>query len=115
MKHIAYLNNTIQEYAWGSRTALAELMGQPSPADRPQAELWMGAHPKAPSFVVTESDSKSLLDLIHDQPIEILGKRVAEKFDGKLPYLFKVLAASEPLSIQAHPGTTAAGTDDDQG
>ena len=108
MKHIAYLNNTIQEYAWGSRTALAELMGQPSPADRPQAELWMGAHPKAPSFVVTESGSKSLLDLIHDQPIEILGKRVAEKFDGKLPYLFKVLAASEPLSIQAHPGTTAA-------
>jgi mannose-6-phosphate isomerase len=108
MKHIAYLSNTIQEYAWGSRTALAELMGQPSPADRPQAELWMGAHPKAPSLVETESGWESLLDLIHDKPIEILGKRVAEKFGGNLPYLFKVLAAAEPLSIQAHPGAAAA-------
>ncbi|MDX2446778.1 MAG: mannose-6-phosphate isomerase, class I [Desulfobacterales bacterium] len=108
MKHITYLRNTIQEYAWGSRTAIAELMGQPSPAARPQAEIWMGAHPKAPSLVATENGWDSLLDLIQAQPVEILGKKVAEKFDGKLPYLFKVLAAAEPLSIQAHPGAVDA-------
>jgi len=108
MKHIAYLKNTIQEYAWGSSTAIAELMGQPSPAAQPQAEVWMGAHPKAPSFVATENGWVSLLDLIHAQPVEILGKKVTEKFDGKLPYLFKVLAAAEPLSIQAHPGAADA-------
>jgi mannose-6-phosphate isomerase len=108
MKHIAYLKNTIQEYAWGSCTAIPELMGQPSPAARPQAELWMGTHPKAPSLVATENGWESLADLIHDRPMEILGKRVAEKYHGKLPYLFKVLAAAEPLSIQAHPGAAAA-------
>ena len=80
MKHIAYLKNTVQEYAWGSCTAIADLMGQPSPAVRPQAELWMGAHPKAPSLVATENGWESLLSLIHDQPMEILGKRVAEKY-----------------------------------
>jgi mannose-6-phosphate isomerase len=108
MKHIAYLKNTVQEYAWGSRTAIAALMGLPSPADRPQAELWMGAHPKAPSHVGTENGWKSLAGLIHDHPIDILGRGAAEKFDGKLPYLFKVLAAAEPLSIQAHPGAVEA-------
>jgi len=108
MKHIAYLKNTVQEYAWGSCTAIAELMGQPSPADGPQAELWMGAHPKAPSLVSTENGWESLPDLIQAHPIDILGRGVAEKFDGKLPYLFKVLAAAEPLSIQAHPGEADA-------
>ena len=108
MKHIAYLKNTVQEYAWGSCTAIADLMRQPSPAAQPQAELWMGAHPKAPSLVATENGWESLLSLIHDYPMEILGKRVAEKYHGKLPYLFKVLAAAEPLSIQAHPGAVAA-------
>lgn len=108
MKHIAYLKNTVQEYAWGSCTAIAELMGQPSPADRPQAELWMGAHPKAPSLVSIENGWRSLTDLIQAHPMDILGRGVEEKFDGKLPYLFKVLAAVEPLSIQAHPGAVDA-------
>ena len=110
MKHIAYLKNTVQEYAWGSCTAIAELMGQTSPAERPQAELWMGAHPRAPSLVATENGWESLVDLIQAHPMDILGRGVAEKFDGKLPYLFKVLAAAEPLSIQAHPGAADART-----
>ena len=108
MKHIAYLKNTIQEYVWGSRTAIPELMGQPSPADQPQAELWMGAHPKAPSFVQIDNDWSSLADLIHEYPVDILGQWVAEKYHATLPYLFKVLAAAEPLSVQAHPGLDAA-------
>ena len=108
MKHIAYLKNTIQEYVWGSRTAIPELMGQPSPADQPQAELWMGAHSKAPSLVGTGDGWKSLQKLLYEYPLEILGKRIAGKYHGKLPFLFKVLAAAEPLSIQAHPGADAA-------
>lgn len=108
MKHIAYLKNMILEYAWGSRTAIPELMGQSLPADQPQAELWMGAHSKAPSFVGTGDGWKSLPELLHEYPLEILGKRIAGKYHGKLPFLFKVLAAAEPLSIQAHPGADAA-------
>ncbi|MDP6179144.1 MAG: mannose-6-phosphate isomerase, class I, partial [Desulfatiglandales bacterium] len=45
----------------------------------------------------------SLLKLIQRDPEAILGKSAAEKFSNKLPFLFKVLAAAKPLSIQAHP------------
>ncbi len=108
MKTIGLLKNTIQEYAWGSYTAISELLGQDFPAASPQAELWMGAHPKAPSLVMCDGRWVSLLELIEQNPKEILGKKVAEKFNGRLPYLFKVLAAARPLSIQAHPSRAQA-------
>jgi len=54
MKKICLMKNTIQEYAWGSHTAIADLLGNQSPSTKPQAELWMGAHPKAPSLVKYE-------------------------------------------------------------
>ena len=103
MKHIGYLKNTIQEYAWGSHSAIADLLGQQVPADKPQAELWMGAHPKAPSYVATDNGDQSLAALIASYPTEILGSETAHQFNQELPFLFKVLAAAKPLSIQAHP------------
>ena len=103
MKNIAVLKNTIRDYTWGSQTALAELLGRPTPSDKPQAELWMGAHPIAPSMLCVGGKWKSLLELVREYPEEILGKKVAARFSGTLPFLFKVLAAEKPLSIQAHP------------
>jgi mannose-6-phosphate isomerase len=100
---ISKLINRIQEYVWGSKTAIAELMGYPTPSPKPQAELWMGAHPKAPSEVLLNNDRISLIELIKKDPNAILGKSTSRKFSGSLPFLFKVLAAGEPLSIQAHP------------
>jgi mannose-6-phosphate isomerase len=41
-------------------------------------------------------------------PEGILGRRVAEKFFRRLPFLFKVLAAEKPLSIQVHPNVAQA-------
>ena len=108
MKTIGLLKNTIQEYAWGSYTAIPDLLGENSPAQVPQAELWMGAHPKAPSRVKCQGKWRSLPELIAENPEAILGKTVARKFDNSLPYLFKVLAAAKPLSIQAHPSRTQA-------
>jgi mannose-6-phosphate isomerase len=108
MKTISILKNTVQEYAWGSYTAIAELLGNKSPSVSPQAELWMGAHPKAPSVVKYGGKWVSLLDLIKNNPEDILGKEVAHKFNHTLPYLFKVLAAAKPLSVQAHPDKTQA-------
>ena len=108
MTGICLLKNTIQEYAWGSYTAIPELLGNDSPANTPQAELWMGAHPKAPSKVKCNGKWQSLLELIDRNSQEILGKEVARKFEYRLPYLFKVLAAAKPLSIQAHPSTGQA-------
>jgi mannose-6-phosphate isomerase len=108
MNRIYRLRNVIQPYAWGSRVAIAELLGEATPSEEPQAELWMGAHPKAPSAVVVDGGLRSLADVIAAEPVKTLGARVAEAFDGKLPFLFKVLAAAQPLSIQAHPTLTQA-------
>jgi len=68
----------------------------------------MGTHPKGPSTVMYHGERMPLQRLIQQHPIEILGKYTAENFDGTLPYLFKVLAAAQPLSIQAHPSQSQA-------
>jgi len=109
MRKIGLLKNIIQEYAWGSRTAILELLGQSVPADKPQAELWMGTHPKAPSQVFADGLWRSLPEVIQESPEETLGQEVAARFSNKLPFLFKVLAAAKPLSIQAHPNKEQAG------
>ncbi|MBI4720440.1 MAG: mannose-6-phosphate isomerase, class I [Chitinivibrionia bacterium] len=103
-----FLRNPVQEYAWGSRTAIAELLGAPSPSETPQAELWMGAHPKAPSEVLIDHEWHPLPALLEHSPAEVLGRRTADMFGGSLPFLFKVLAAERPLSIQAHPDRAQA-------
>ncbi len=108
MKTIGLLENTIQEYEWGSYTAICNLLGRKAPSDVPQAELWMGAHPRASSMVAYGGKVISLKEMISKYPEDILGKTIAGKFDEKLPYLFKVLAASRPLSIQAHPSLAQA-------
>ncbi|HRO92600.1 mannose-6-phosphate isomerase, class I [Citricoccus sp.] len=97
------LRNAIRDYAWGSATLLAELQGR-TPSGRPEAELWMGAHPGAPSGAVPAADPSAtpvpLDELIARDPQALLGH--AARF-GRLPYLVKLLAAGRPLSIQAHP------------
>ena len=103
METIGLLKNSIQEYAWGSPSAMADLLGLKNPDNKPQAELWMGTHWKAPSLVKRNGHWVSLEDLIKKNPKAILGKNIAERFNDQLPYLFKVLAAAKPLSIQAHP------------
>ena len=95
------LDNPIQHYAWGSKTALARLQGRP-PAAEPEAELWLGAHPQTPSAVTVAGRRVSLERLIAERPAAALGA-VAQRFGGALPFLLKVLAVGEPLSIQAHP------------
>ena len=94
------LMNTVRHYPWGSRTVIPELLGERSPADRPYAELWMGAHPDAPSVL---SNGTPLDKAIEAEPEVLLGPGVHERFGTRLPFLMKVLAAEQPLSLQAHP------------
>ena len=108
MNGIYVLKNVVQEYAWGSKTAIAELLGEKSPSENPQAELWMGAHLKAPSTVITREGSIPLDRFIKNDPEGVLGVETARRFGNRLPYLFKVLAAAKPLSIQAHPNLEQA-------
>jgi mannose-6-phosphate isomerase len=108
MRNIGLLRNTIQDYDWGSTDAIPELLGIKNLAHKPMAELWMGAHPKAPSKVNCDGQWHLLTDLIKKTPRDILGPKVARNFHNQLPLLFKVLAAAKPLSIQAHPNLKLA-------
>jgi mannose-6-phosphate isomerase len=93
------LTNAIREYAWGSTTQMAKFLDL-EPSKRPQAELWMGAHDGDPSVL---PDDRRLNDAIRHDSEALLGHRVCDVFGERLPYLMKVLAVAEPLSLQVHP------------
>ncbi|MGW4809631.1 mannose-6-phosphate isomerase, class I [Kitasatospora sp. NPDC004272] len=101
------LATTIRHYAWGSTTALAQLAGRP-PGGEPEAELWMGAHPGAPSRIDRGRGPEPLDAVIARDPAAELGPRVADRFGPRLPFLLKVLAAEHALSVQVHPTTAQA-------
>ncbi|MFB6582764.1 mannose-6-phosphate isomerase, class I [Streptomyces sp. NPDC056402] len=96
------LTNTIRPYAWGSTTALPALLGV-EPTGEPQAEMWMGAHPGAPSRIDRGAGERALSDVIAADPEGELGAATVAKFGPRLPFLFKILAAGAPLSLQVHP------------
>ena len=106
-----FLENSIQNYSWGERGPTAfipQLLGIPAQPDTPYAELWIGAHPTAPSQVVLEGKKVPLHKWIAENPEPILGERVVKKFGPQLPFLLKVLSAAEALSIQVHPNKEQA-------
>jgi mannose-6-phosphate isomerase len=110
MERLLALDNSIQRYAWGSPDAIPSLLGHATSAgESPWAELWMGAHPSAPSRVQLSPGGAIALDeIVAHHAEEILGARVASAFGGRLPFLFKLIAAARPLSIQCHPDAAAA-------
>jgi mannose-6-phosphate isomerase len=97
------LTGVIQPYAWGSLTAIPEFLGK-EPTGKPQAELWFGAHPLAPSMV----DGEPLDKVVAHDPVGVVGRASVEAFGPRLPFLLKVLAAAQPLSLQAHPSREQA-------
>ncbi|WP_329457573.1 mannose-6-phosphate isomerase, class I [Streptomyces sp. NBC_01497] len=106
------LSNPVRPYAWGSTTAIPELLGI-EPTGEPQAELWMGAHPGDPSRVVRTAEDgtsreRALSDVIAADPEAELGAAAVAKFGPRLPFLLKVLAAGSPLSLQVHPDLAQA-------
>jgi mannose-6-phosphate isomerase len=98
------LTGQVQRYAWGDRELIAELQGR-HPSGEPEAELWLGAHPVAPATLA--GSGRSLADALAADPGGLLGPAVDGRF-GQLPFLLKVLAAADPLSIQAHPSRAQA-------
>lgn len=95
----------LQSYAWGSDSAIQEILGTREPARI--AEAWFGAHPLAPS--TRRGDPPVGLDeLIADEPERMLGGAVHSRYGARLPYLLKLIAADRPLSMQVHPNTERA-------
>ncbi|MFV8383022.1 mannose-6-phosphate isomerase, class I [Vibrio parahaemolyticus] len=103
------LSNSIKNFEWGCKYALSELFGIPNPDMRPQAELWMGAHSNGSSHVNIRGEELSLADAINSDSAYWLGEHM-EKDVEQLPFLVKILAANQPLSIQVHPSKAAAET-----
>ncbi|MET7858240.1 mannose-6-phosphate isomerase, class I [Streptomyces sp. NPDC005318] len=109
------LSNTVRPYAWGSTTAIPELLGI-DPTGEPQAEMWMGAHPGAPSRLTRTAATgtaatpaeQPLTDIIAADPERELGPATVAKFGPRLPFLLKLLAAGAPLSLQVHPDLAQA-------
>lgn len=88
------IDNTPRDYAWGAVDGVAAVRGT-APTGLREAELWLGAHPSAPST------------LVGDAPWTDLVGWEAES-GSRLPFLLKILCAAEPLSLQAHPSTAQA-------
>lgn len=97
---VVALDGVIRRYAWGSRTAIPELLGI-EPDGAPAAELWLGAHPDDPSHV-PEFDT-TLHALLAADPQGLLGAASVARFGPRLPFLLKVLAVETAVSIQVHP------------
>ncbi|MBL8019130.1 MAG: mannose-6-phosphate isomerase, class I, partial [Leptospirales bacterium] len=101
-----HLSCPVQKYAWGSKaqdSILRKLAAEKHAALKPEdpaAELWMGAHPSAPSVIVPEN--VALNAAIAADPEYMIGNH------GSLSFLFKILHAGSPLSIQAHPDKALA-------
>jgi len=98
------LQPLIRPYAWGSRHGIAELQGRPVPAPGPEAELWLGAHPTAPSGAA----GTTLDAVIAAHPDRELGPDCVARFGPRLPFLLKVLSAGQAVSIQVHPSRAQA-------
>ncbi|NLK59600.1 MAG: mannose-6-phosphate isomerase, class I [Treponema sp.] len=103
-----FLENTFQHYPWGSKDGISTLLNFRNSENLPIAELWMGAHQSAPSRIKTSDGPVALNEAIRSDPDRFLGQSCRKRFGDTLPYLFKVLSAAHPLSIQVHPGKAQA-------
>ena len=113
MGEIFSLKNQIQNYAWGSREILGRMRGVPVPTEQPEAEVWVGAHPAAPSHATVDGAESPLNELIVENPSRFLRP---DRTSDWFPFLFKILAIDAPLSIQVHPTPeqAIAGFEDEQ-
>jgi phosphomannomutase len=100
------LRGTVQHYVWGGTRLIPELIGVDNRPGQPFAELWLGAHPKAPAAVELEGRWLGLDRLVAEAPALMLGR--SARFGGRLPYLLKIVDARNMLSIQVHPSLRQA-------
>ena len=106
-KNIYRIEGKVQNYDWGGKSFITNLISINQKTNVTYAEYWLGAHAKAPSMIKTNQENISLDVFLNQNLAENLGLNVLNDF-GKLPYLFKVLDVHKMLSIQVHPTIEAA-------
>lgn len=85
------LKNPRRHYDWGSDSAIPTFAGEQGTGD-PVAEVWMGTHPLGESLAIARDGVLMPLSVV----------------SGDLPFMFKILAAARPLSLQVHPSAAIA-------
>lgn len=98
------LTGAVKAYPWGSTSVMQDHLGRPTDGD-PLAELWFGAHP-AGSSIVVGGPAADLRAHIAADPVATLGSTPGER--AELPFLVKLLAPGEPVSLQVHPSSELA-------
>ncbi len=98
MNDILKIKPAIKDYAWGNEDFIADLLSIEK--NGPMAELWIGANRQGSAIV--EVSGQKLCDVLDDNP-SFCGCK-ADDF----PFLLKVLAISQSLSIQCHPDSEQA-------
>lgn len=80
------------------------------PSNDPIGESWeVSAVPTSTSIISNGVwKGRDLISVIDEYPEGILGKKVNEKYQGKLPLLVKFIDAKRDLSIQVHPNDEMA-------
>lgn len=101
------IKGVVQHYEWGGNSLLPGLLNIQNTENKPYAEYWLGAHEKASSLIISGNQEERLIDFIAENPKEILGHKVNNKY-GRLPFLLKLLDVKSMLSIQVHPDKSSA-------
>lgn len=86
---------------WGSTEAIPRFLGE-APGGVPVSEMWFGDHPDGPTGIIG-GERGTLAELIASDPRRALGKGLLFSFGPHLPYLAKLIAPAEALSLQVHP------------
>ncbi len=87
------ISGILQHYAWGGYEYIPNLLGRQNPEQQPTAELWLGAHPRGAATII--DSTQNLAEAIATDPEGMLGEEVANRFNNRLPFLFKVLDVRE--------------------
>jgi len=94
----------LKDYDWGSPYSIQKITGNKELEGKPVAELWIGSHPKGEGSVIDSAGNYVKISrFIEKNSSAVLGRRCSNKYGGKLPFLFKIIAAERALSIQVHP------------
>lgn len=107
MGHLHAMRNPLQHYAWGTHDTLARMRGVAHPTQQPEAELWVGAHPSAPSQLV-EGEPGNQRHLPLDEAVARAPQEFLPEDTHEFPFLLKILAIGAPLSLQVHPSEAQA-------
>lgn len=101
-------NPNLHSVVWGGNQ-LKPYKGL-EPSDEPIGESWeVSAVPTSTNIVSNGVYAgKNLISVINENPDALLGKKVNEKYQGKLPLLVKFIDAKRDLSIQVHPNDEMA-------